>query len=103
MVQTYLENFYDKHLESIVPEYEKYDKYASKEVYMATEFPVMKEQLKSLVLFQDLYWVIWCLVMTKGPLVNPASGKVWEDDDKLLEMLEEAYQFYIPYAKMRLE
>ena len=43
MVRTYLENFYDKHLEHVIPEWDQYEKYATKEKYIATEFPVMKD------------------------------------------------------------
>ena len=50
MITTYLENFYDKHLKTVIPEWEQYEKYASKQVYVAAEFQVMKEELKSLLL-----------------------------------------------------
>ena len=103
MVKTYLENFYEKHLDTTIPEWEEYEKYATKETYVATEFPIMKEQLKSLVLFQDLYWVVWCLVMMKGSLINPQTNKIWEDNTKLQEMLAETNEFYTPYAKTRLD
>jgi len=39
----------------------------------------------------------------KGPLINPETDKLWDNDQKLQEMLEEAYQFYTPYAKSRLD
>lgn len=103
MIKTYLENFYEKHLPTTIPEWEEYEKYATKETYIATEFPIMKEQLKALVLFQDLYWVVWCLVMMKGSLINPLTNKIWDDDSKLQEMLAETNEFYTPYAKTRLD
>jgi len=43
MIRTYLENFYEKHLETTIPEWEEYEKYATKELYVASEFPIMKE------------------------------------------------------------
>ena len=66
MIKTYLENFYDKHLKRVIPEWDRYEKYSSKEVYIATEFSVMKEQVKNLVLWQTLYWLLWCLIMVQG-------------------------------------
>lgn len=43
MFKTYLENFYDKHMKTVIPEWQAYDKYVTKETYIATEMPIMKE------------------------------------------------------------
>lgn len=79
-IKTYLERFYEKHLPNVIPEWDQYEKYASKEVYINTEFPVMKEQVKCMLLLQDLGQTVWCFVMQKGFLIDPTTGKLWDND-----------------------
>lgn len=103
MCTTYLEQFYNKHMKQVIPDWETYDKYASKEEYVKIELPRMKDQLKSLVLQQHLQWVAWSIVMMKGSLIDPKTNELWSEESKLVEMVKELDLFYIPYAKLRLD
>lgn len=90
-------------MKQVIPDWEAYEKYASKGEYINIELPKMRDQLKSLVLQQHIQWVAWCIVMMKGSLIDPKTHQIWQDETKLVEMVKELDLFYIPYAKTRLD
>ena len=88
---------------SLVENYQHIEKFSSLEAYLAHEVPVLKSSLKGLILHQDLTWVAWCLIMTRGILLDSKTGELWEDPARLQQAIEEIGEFYMPYAATRLE
>lgn len=103
LVTAYLTNFYEKHLPTLIENYQHIEKFRSLEAYLAHEVPVLKSQLKGLILHQDLTWIAWCLIMTRGILLDHKTGELWEDPARLQQAIEEVGEFNIPYAATRLE
>jgi len=103
LVTAYLTNFYESHMPTIVENYQHIEKFSSLEAYLAHELPILKNTLKGLILHQDLTWVTWCLVMTRGILLDRKTGQLWEDPARLQQAVEEIGEFNMPYAATRLE
>jgi len=53
------------------------------------------------ILQQHIFWVVWCLVMLKPCLAD--GDKLWDTEKKVMEGLDHLSEFYIPYAKLRMD
>lgn len=102
LVKTYLTQFYNHHGSRVISGWQGGNK-PSLEEYLHSEASVLKNHLRKLVLQQDLFWPLWCCVMSQDSLFDPETKQIWATEEKMEEAIKGMEVFHIPYAQTRLD
>lgn len=97
---SYLERFYHKHAERIIPEV--LETYPSFEAYLAHELPILKSEVLKTFLHHNFFWALWALVNLQSVIKDPETNEVWAHEEKLDRALDTLSVYFLPNIRTRL-